>query len=92
MKAKYRTITGFYGYNYGIYRNGSARIETNGRRYRVRWDAVRWVGNTGGHHTYTEYLTMAEGRKRLRAIREAQVYALKSGWNDYGILEAITGA
>lgn len=88
---KYRTITGVFGYSYGIYDRGVAKIETNGRRFRIQWDAVRWVGNTGGAHTYTEYLDIAAGRKRLRAIRKAQIAKLKGEWLGYDVIDAITG-
>lgn len=90
-RRKYRTITGIYGYRYGIYDNGRAVIQTNGVRFRVVWDDVVWNGNTGGHKTQTEYLDRAAGRKRLRAVRREQAMRLRGDWPGGTILDVITG-
>ena len=87
----YRTITGYYGYRYGIYDRGAAVIQVrrDGQRFRIRWDAVRWTSHsTGGHHTYTDYLSRAQGRAMVRRVRKAQVRAQQHEWQDkYGCCE-----
>jgi hypothetical protein len=91
--AHYQTITGVYGYRYGIYDNGAAVIQArkDGRRYRVMYDCVRWQGNTGGHHTEVIYLTRAEGRRRIRQVRRAQIAAAHGQWDGRTVLEIIAG-
>lgn len=69
---KYQTITEVVGYEYGIFSNGRAALESNGRRMRLIWDGVRWEGNSGVRHTFTKYMGREEGRKLLRRVREAQ--------------------
>ena|SRR3990167_175794 len=95
----YRTITGVYGYRYGIYERGAATVQVrrDGRRFRAQWDAVRWVGNTGGHHTYTVYLSRIDGRAMVRACRRAQKFAVTAvgraaGASAMDVLTIISGA
>lgn len=91
MKSIYRTIVGVSGYEYGIYRGGKAKLQSNGRRMRLIWDAVRWEGNTGGHHTYTQYLTQADGRRLLRHIRQHQIMDLKGRYDGSTVLSLLCG-
>lgn len=69
---KYRTITAVYGYTVGIYENCSAKLQTNGRHYRLTYGTVKWRGNTGGYQDAVEYMPLDEGRALLRRVRLAQ--------------------
>lgn len=92
MSNKYRTITGIYDYDYGIYQGGEAILQSNGRRFRVRYDGVLWHGNTGGHHTFTRYLDREAGRKLLREFREAHIeWDLKCTYRGPSPFDVITG-
>ena len=76
MQPKYRTIVRTRPYTV-IYDNCYARLEANGRRYRVRVGGVHWQGNTGGYREHVRYHSIADGRKLLRQYRLAHAAELR---------------
>lgn len=88
MSNKYRTIVAAGPYQAEIYDGCYARLESNGRRFRLRVDGTKWVGNSGGFHEYRRYLDRAEGRALLRRYRLAVISEMTGkcrvpGWHNY---------
>lgn len=90
-KQTYRTITR-QSYSTGIWDNCSATIETNGKRFRVRYDYVRWANDSGSLTEKTVYLERAEGRKLLRQYRTAVINDLKGNYGWVSPLDVILSA
>jgi hypothetical protein len=91
MTSTYKTITGVFGYSFGIYQGGRAVLQSNGRRFRTVIDCVRWSGNTGGAHEQITYLERAAGRAMLRKIRVAKIAELKGNWDHITVMDALSG-
>lgn len=88
----YQTLTGVYGYSYGIYDNGSAELQSNGRRMRIKRDVVRWsTDSTGVACTVIRYLSMAEGRKLLRECRQARIDELRCNYPAASVRDVLCG-
>ena len=90
-KSKYQTMTGEYGYSYGIYERGRATLQRGPNRWRAVWDCVRWHGNTGGATEERRYLTPAEGRALLRRIRQNRLNEAHGQWDGNTIVGLISG-
>lgn len=59
-------------YSTGIYDNCESKIESNGGRFRVTVEGVKWEGNTGGFKRWVKYFDREDGRKILKNVRKAQ--------------------
>jgi hypothetical protein len=83
MKAtrNYRTITGHFDLQVGIWNNCEEKIESNGRRFRIRYDYVKWENNSGCLATRTIFLDRAAGRKLLRQYRNIKRFDLKGEYS-----------
>lgn len=92
MSKKYQKVVAYGPYKAEIYDGCFARLESNGRRFRVRVDGTRWQGNTGGFHEYRTYLERAEGRALLRRYRQAVIDQARGRYERATPLDILSGA
>lgn len=71
-KKNYKTIVKTE-YSAGIYNDCESKIESNGKRFRITVEGVKWEGNTGGFHRWVRYFDREAGRAILKDVRKAQM-------------------
>ena len=82
MSTRYRKLWESDTYKAEIYDNCTAALFVRSDGERARWevDTTYWQGNTGGFSTQKVYIKGRDQvRRAVRALRQAQVSALKMG-------------
>lgn len=83
MAKKYKTIMEDYTLEMGIYDNCGWAIQSNGERFRIKYDLIVWEENSGAIRDRTVYLNKKDGRTVLKALRCARAQHTLGMCNGY---------